>query len=122
MKPCRIDDAALASATNGNVFYLAEIHRLRGEIMLARNQEEAAESCFQQSLEISRSQQAKSWELRTAMSLCRLWQSQNRRQEVQCSRLVLTLGSRKDSKLPTWSTRNNCWIHFSKGRISWAIY
>jgi predicted ATPase len=37
-------------------------------------------SCFQQSLEIARHQQAKSWELRAATSLARLWQSQDKRQ------------------------------------------
>jgi serine/threonine protein kinase/tetratricopeptide (TPR) repeat protein len=79
----RIDEAIEASATNGNVFFLAEIHRLRGEIMLADNKVDQAESCFQQSLEIARSQRAKSWELRTTMSLCRLWQTQNRGSDAQ---------------------------------------
>ena len=74
----RIDEAVQTSATNGNVFFLAEIHRLRGEIQLARNLPDEAETCFQLSLEVARSQQAKSWELRTTMSLCRLWKSQNR--------------------------------------------
>jgi len=74
----RIDEATELSKINGNAFYLAEIHRLRGEIMLANDQIDEAESCFHESLEIARSQQAKSWELRTSMSLCRLWQSQNR--------------------------------------------
>ena len=78
----RIDEATLASATNGNAFYLAEIHRLRGEIMLDRNQPQDAESCFHQSLEVARSQHARSWELRTTMSLCRLWQTQGRGQEA----------------------------------------
>jgi len=78
----RIDDAASASATNGNAFYLAEIHRLRGEIMLAEKQTEKAESSFQQSLEVARAQHARSWELRTTMSLCRLRQRQNRRPEA----------------------------------------
>ncbi len=38
-----------------------------------------AEACFQQALAIARSQRAKSWELRTAMSLSRLWQPQGKR-------------------------------------------
>ena len=37
-----------------------------------------AEACFQQALEVARRQQAKSWELRTAMSLSRLWCAQGR--------------------------------------------
>ena len=42
-----------------------------------------AESCFQQAISIARSQQAKSFELRTATSLSRLWQSQGKREEAQ---------------------------------------
>jgi predicted ATPase len=41
-----------------------------------------AEACFQQALAIARHQQAKSWELRTAMSLARLWQQQGKRAEA----------------------------------------
>ncbi len=78
-----IDEAVQASATNGNTFYLAEIHRVRGEIMRESDQWEDAEACFKQSLEIARSQQAKSWELRTTVSLCRLWQTQNRSDEAR---------------------------------------
>jgi predicted ATPase len=37
-----------------------------------------AEACFQQALAIARRQQAKSWELRAAMSLSRLWQRQGK--------------------------------------------
>jgi predicted ATPase len=79
----RIDEAAAASAVNGNTFFLAEIHRLRGEIMLADNKVDEAESCFHQSLEIAQSQRAKSWELRTTLSLCRLWKTQNRGSDAQ---------------------------------------
>ena len=38
-----------------------------------------AETCFHHALDIARSQQAKSWELRAATSLARLWQSQGKR-------------------------------------------
>jgi predicted ATPase len=41
-----------------------------------------AEACFQQALAIARQQQAKSWELRAATSLARLWQSQGKRAEA----------------------------------------
>ena len=41
-----------------------------------------AETCFQQALTIARSQQAKSLELRAAMSLARLWQRQGKRAEA----------------------------------------
>ena len=41
-----------------------------------------AASCFQQALAVARRQQAKSWELRAAMSLSRLWQQQGKRAEA----------------------------------------
>ena len=42
-----------------------------------------AEACFQQALALARRQQAKSWELRAAMSLSRLWQQQGKRAEAR---------------------------------------
>ena len=81
----RIEEAIQTSATHGNVFFLAEIHRLRGDILLARNQPEGAEAAFHESLAIARSQNAKSWELRTTTSLARLWLSKNRTQEARSS-------------------------------------
>jgi predicted ATPase len=65
-------------------FYEAELHRLKGELLLAQspdNQSEA-ESCFQEAISIAQRQQAKSWELRAATSLARLWKSQGKRQEA----------------------------------------
>ncbi len=79
----RIDDAAEASTANGNAFFRAEIVRLRGEIMREMDRPGEAEDCFQESLRLSRCQQAKSWELRTTMSLCRLWQTQDRSVEAR---------------------------------------
>jgi predicted ATPase len=62
----------------------AEVCRLRGVLLLRqpRTPLAEAEACFQQALDIARRQQAKSLELRAAMSLCRLWQQQGRRPEA----------------------------------------
>jgi predicted ATPase len=59
----------------------AELHRLKGVLLLARAIPEAqpVEACFQQALAVARHQQAKSLELRAAMSLSRLWQHQGQR-------------------------------------------
>jgi predicted ATPase len=59
----------------------AELHRLQGELLLAQaaTNQRQAESCFRQALTIARQQQAKSWELRAAISLYRLWQQQGKR-------------------------------------------
>ena len=49
---------------------------------MARPTWEEPEACFQQALAIARQQQAKSWELRAAMSLSRLWHQLGKRQEA----------------------------------------
>jgi predicted ATPase/class 3 adenylate cyclase len=63
----------------------AELHRPKGEILLARFAEHyaEAETCFRQALNVARRQEAKSWELRAAMSLSRLWQQQGKRAEAR---------------------------------------
>jgi len=65
-------------------YYAAELYRLQGELLLARSagQHTEAETCFHQALDVARQQQAKSWELRAAMSLSRLWQRQGKRAEA----------------------------------------
>jgi len=54
-------------------------------LLLAQSQEQhgAAHACFQQALTVARRQQAKSLELRAAMSLARLWQQQGKRTEAR---------------------------------------
>jgi len=63
----------------------AEIHRLRGVLLLQQPEtpQAEAEACFQQALDVARSQQAKSFELRAATSLARLWQQQGQRAEAR---------------------------------------
>ena len=84
----RHDDAlgALAlgvaqAAQQGQHYHDAELHRLRAEILLDMdgNAVEEAEALFHQSLEIARRQEAKTFELRAATSLARLWQRQGKR-------------------------------------------
>ena len=65
--------------------YEAELYRLQGELALKSKVHgpkstvvEKAEGCFQQALTVARGQQAKSWELRAALSLSRLWQQQGK--------------------------------------------
>jgi predicted ATPase len=55
-------------------WYEAEMHRIKGELLLRQAVPDApqAEACFQQALAVARRQQAKSWELRAALSLSRL--------------------------------------------------
>jgi predicted ATPase len=75
--------AALAEALANDTarWWEAELYRLRGELLLQHpgTQLEQAEVCFQEALAIARCQQAKSLELRAALSLARLWQQQGKR-------------------------------------------
>jgi predicted ATPase len=64
--------------------YEAELYRLKGDLLLMRSADHtAAEACLHQALTIARRQQAKSLELRAAMSLARLWQQQGKRAEAR---------------------------------------
>jgi predicted ATPase len=78
-------EALAAFETSGRGDMLTEAYRLQGEFLLDQAVPEAvqAEACFQQALTIARRQQAKSWELRAAMSLARLWQQQGKREEAR---------------------------------------
>jgi class 3 adenylate cyclase/predicted ATPase len=62
----------------------AELHRLKGELLLRQvvPDEPQAEFAFRKALDASHRQQAKSLELRSAVSLCRLWQQQGKRNEA----------------------------------------
>ena len=62
-----------------------EVHRLEGELLLARSpsDETQAEASFREALEVARRQSAKSPELRAATSLARLWQRQGKRDEAR---------------------------------------
>jgi len=91
---------ALALVDNsGECWHEAELYRLQGELLRQSGvrgsgspvstpdsgrwtPDTDAEVCFRQAFEVARRQQAKSWELRAAMSLARLWQQQGKRAEA----------------------------------------
>jgi predicted ATPase len=77
-------EALTAIEQSGRRDLLAEAYRLQGELLLRQAALDAtqAEDCFQQALAIARRHQAKSWELRAALSLSRLWQQQGKRTEA----------------------------------------
>ena len=76
-----IGEAMTAVETTKETWFEAEIHRIAGEIALMSPEPDAAKarSLFERALEIARAQQAKSWELRAAMSMARLWRDQGKR-------------------------------------------
>jgi predicted ATPase/DNA-binding winged helix-turn-helix (wHTH) protein len=80
-----IDEALARSEQNEERWYLAEILRIKGELVLSGDAPEApgeAEIYYQRSLEWARRHQTIAWELRAATSLARLWKNQNRAGEA----------------------------------------
>jgi predicted ATPase len=101
-----VDEALVAAARNGEHFYEAELYRMKGQLTLeaggwkrrtsfsssqtqsfkplaAMKVVEEAEGYFLKALAVAQKQQAKSWELRAATSLARLWQSQEKLREAR---------------------------------------
>jgi predicted ATPase len=80
-----IDEAMTAVETTNERWFEAEVNRSAGEIALMSPQPDAAkaEAHFERALAMARAQQAKSWELRTSMSMARLWRDQGKRQQAR---------------------------------------
>jgi predicted ATPase len=76
-----LTEALTLAETTGERWCEPELYRLKGELLLQQNADNhtEAENCFHHALAIARNQQAKSFELRTATSLARLWQQQGKR-------------------------------------------
>ena len=70
--------AALVEET-GERYVVAEIHRLEGNLLLAKNLSAEAEACYLRALEVARGQEARSLELRAACDLARLWAERGER-------------------------------------------
>ena len=101
---CVLEEALSVADRNGERFYEAELYRLRGELLLAASADRAvlhaafggraivransstitgAETSFSQSLRIAQQLKARSFELRTALSLARLYQNQGKMKEAR---------------------------------------
>ena len=86
-----VAEALALGEQTGERWYEAELYRLTGELMLQESKvesqrsqvEEEAAAYFHKAITIAQHQQAKSWELRAATSLSRLWQQQGKEQEAR---------------------------------------
>ena len=80
-----IGEAMTAVETTKERWCEAEVNRIAGEIALMSPEPDAAkaEAYFERALAVARQQQAKSWELRAAMSLARLWRDQGKVQQAR---------------------------------------
>jgi predicted ATPase/DNA-binding SARP family transcriptional activator len=86
-------EALAAVEDTGERLYEAELHRLRGELLLVRSEVKAkaeveacyrdVEACFQRAIEVARRQSAKSFELRAVTSLSRLRRDQDRNEDAR---------------------------------------
>jgi predicted ATPase len=82
--------AALAAAiahferTGSDAQFEPEVHRSMGDLLLRRNPDapDRAEACYRRAIKRARSQEARSWELRAATSLARLWRDQGKPAEA----------------------------------------
>ena len=80
-----MDDAMVAIETSKESWFEAEANRIAGEITLLSPEPNTAkaQAYFERALRTARQQQAKSWELRAAMSMARLWCDQGKRDEAR---------------------------------------
>ena len=89
-----IEDALKLAVTGGELFWQAELLRLKGELLLGQSDQsvQAAEQCFSEALKIAHDQHAKMLELRAATSLARLWKTLNKVGEAK--HLLISVYSR----------------------------
>ncbi len=80
-----IGEATTAIETTGERWYEAEVLRVAGEIAMMSPERDTAkaEMFFDRALAVARQQQARSWELRAAMSMAKLWRDQGQRDKAR---------------------------------------
>jgi class 3 adenylate cyclase/predicted ATPase len=80
-----LEEALQWVGRNDERLYAAEVHRIKGDLLLRKPAPDPAqaECCFEQALNIARGAEAKSWELRAATSLARMWLQHNRFDEAR---------------------------------------
>jgi len=78
-----VDEGLALAEANSDLYWKPELLRLRGALTLEISQsEEVADACFREAIEVAQQQQSRLLELRSTVSLSRLWQRQGRRAEA----------------------------------------
>jgi predicted ATPase len=77
-----LHDAFQITERTGARWFIAELSRRKGQVLVGQGDVDAAEELYRQALSIAREQAAKLWELRAAVSLARLWSEQGRQAEA----------------------------------------
>jgi predicted ATPase/DNA-binding SARP family transcriptional activator len=70
-------------ARTGECNYQGELHRIKGELLEGTGADPEAEACLRQAIQLAEAQDAKSWQLRATVTLCRLMQRQGRNEEAR---------------------------------------
>ncbi len=83
-----VENGLRVALASGFAMMVPDLYRCKGDLLLANGSPEGeAEACFQQAIESAGRIEAKSWELRAGLSLCRLWQRQGK---VDAARVLLS--------------------------------
>ena len=77
----KLTDEALDQS--GDIWFLSEVYRVKGELLHRPGQTNDVEECFSQALKVAQAQGARLLELRAAMSLARLWRDQGKVQQAR---------------------------------------
>jgi serine/threonine protein kinase/predicted ATPase len=82
-----LDEGLAVAEKNDDRSHEAELHRLRGELLLAESPDQfsTAEECFRRAIETAIRQWSSGWELRATLSLARLWQRLGRRADAHAA-------------------------------------
>jgi predicted ATPase len=80
-----IEEAVECMNRTGQRLYEPELHRMKGDLLLAvsRDRHAEAEDCYRYALDCARRQSSKSWELSAALSLSRLWRAQGKHDDAR---------------------------------------
>ena len=113
-----VDEGFEAAERGLERYYVAELHRLRGELLRRKGDEAAAERSFGAAIDFARTQGAKSLELRAATGLARLLQGRCARstRRGRCWR-GSTAGSPRASRRETWSRPGSCSTSCAERRV-----
>jgi predicted ATPase len=103
-----LDTQIVAIEQSGQHWFDAEVHRVRGELLLRREQPDpaAAEMAFIRAIEIARTQKTRTFELRAALSLARLHQTRGRHQAARKLLLPAPVGFGESPELPEVAEAN----------------
>jgi class 3 adenylate cyclase/predicted ATPase len=77
-----LKDALASAEVSGEHWWQAELHRLRGRLLVERRQHDESEACFRLAIEVSSGQRARTLELRAATSLAHLWRDRGKNAEA----------------------------------------